>query len=126
MRCEVLVNTLWHRGRRPRVGEVIELSPKAARADVRAGLVRVLPVAAAETGDAGDDGQGGDNIPLNPPSKGDFTEGAPGAADSDRAGETPAVLPEASTGDAAEDARKLRALQRDFGPGAGGARKKGK
>ncbi len=59
MLVEVLVNTLWHGGKRCRKGDQVDMSDKSAALDAARGLVRIVPVEAAATGDSGDDGQGG-------------------------------------------------------------------
>lgn len=43
MKVEVLTDTLWHLGRRPAVGEIIDMSEPSALAGEEAGLVvRIL------------------------------------------------------------------------------------
>jgi hypothetical protein len=60
------------------LGEVIEMDGRSADACAKAGYVKILPSEAAETGDAGDDGQGdaGTDLP-SPKGSGEASAGAP-------------------------------------------------
>ncbi len=69
MRCEVLIGHLFYGHRRCALGEVIEMDGRSADACAAAGYVKILPSETAETGDAGDDGQGDAGTDSGAPGK---------------------------------------------------------